>query len=178
MVNWDADKDRIILMGIFKFHDIKNSAPLLDYLAKEIGGGDHRLSNLRQSGKMTKTGSLQTGSSPAGKKVVTARTPRTPASARGRVSKVVNSKKADNDNLDSDDVSDDQSTSSPSIARKRRSSQVQKSYAESDASSDDGEEDLFKPDVVKKVKQEPIDHEPVATTAAAPAAPEEDIDFV
>ena len=28
-------------MGIFKFHDIKNSKPLLDYLAKEIGGGKY-----------------------------------------------------------------------------------------------------------------------------------------
>jgi hypothetical protein len=28
-------------MGIFKFHEIKNSKPLLDYLAKDIGGGEY-----------------------------------------------------------------------------------------------------------------------------------------
>lgn len=28
-----------ILRGIFAFHDIKNSQPLLEYLAKEIGEG-------------------------------------------------------------------------------------------------------------------------------------------
>lgn len=59
MVNWTADKDQIvcvpsnsldsmvrvltipqILRGIFKFHDIKSSSRLLDYLAKEIGDGE------------------------------------------------------------------------------------------------------------------------------------------
>jgi hypothetical protein len=56
MVNWNAEKDQIvtsasrhhlkafahisqILKGIFKFHDIKSSAPLLKYLAEQIGEG-------------------------------------------------------------------------------------------------------------------------------------------
>jgi hypothetical protein len=33
-------------MGIFKFHEIKNSKPLLDYLAKEIGGGEYLYSTV------------------------------------------------------------------------------------------------------------------------------------
>ncbi|KAH4478218.1 hypothetical protein HBH89_253170 [Parastagonospora nodorum] len=41
MVQWTADKDQIILKGIFKFCDIKSSAPLLKYLAEQIGGGHH-----------------------------------------------------------------------------------------------------------------------------------------
>ncbi|OAL50957.1 hypothetical protein IQ07DRAFT_598972 [Pyrenochaeta sp. DS3sAY3a] len=38
-MKWTAIEDQKILRGIFKFHDIKSSTALLNYLAEEIGGG-------------------------------------------------------------------------------------------------------------------------------------------
>ncbi|KAH6622330.1 hypothetical protein C7974DRAFT_457382 [Boeremia exigua] len=170
MVNWTADKDQIILVGIFKFHDIKNSAPLLNYLTKEIGDGctpkavSHRLSNLRKSGKPV-------GSTTTPKKASVARAPRTPASG-GRAS----AKKSVNKDVTSDESGGEEAVPSPLASRKRTRTRTPKTppkYAESDATSgddDEGEEE-FSP-VVKKVKTEPVDDEVAASTALviAPSA--------
>ncbi|OSS43657.1 hypothetical protein B5807_11530 [Epicoccum nigrum] len=188
MVNWTPDKDRVILMGIFKFHDLKISKDLLEYLAKDIGGGctpkavSHRLSNLKNSGKMTAGGSSPAVSSPAVKKSVatprTPRTPRTPASARARSSKKAR-EEDEEDETATEDGSADDTVPTPSVNRQRRASQPKRSYAESDAASDD-EEDGFTP-INKKVKKEAVDEEvssAFAVPGASAAAEPEDVEFV
>ncbi|KAF3053373.1 hypothetical protein E8E11_011744 [Didymella keratinophila] len=173
MVNWSAEKDQTILRGIFAFHDIKNSQPLLEYLAKEIGEGctpkavSHRLTNLRKSGKMVNSGSA---SSTPIKKTATPRTPRTPASGRGGV-KAPKGKPM----TDADTTSEEEEPAPlPSVSRKRgRSSTAPKSYAESDATV--GDEEEFTPKS-KKVKDEPVEEEGVtaATNANAPLEEEDE----
>ncbi|KAF2474165.1 uncharacterized protein BDR25DRAFT_311548 [Lindgomyces ingoldianus] len=63
MVNWTADKDAILLVGIFEFVDIKFSKDLLEHLANKIGyvyssslgctpkAVNHRLFNMKVKGK-------------------------------------------------------------------------------------------------------------------------------
>ncbi|KAF1361984.1 hypothetical protein EJ07DRAFT_153563 [Lizonia empirigonia] len=162
MVTWDATKDQTLLKGIFAFHNIKNSAPLLKYLADQIGEGctpkavGHRLTNLRNSGKMVNSN----GSSVTPKKSVatpkTPRTPKTPASRKACVNLQASKKTSDIDSSSEDD----QSVASPVIGRKRaRIVKAPATYAESDdASDDDDDEEEFKP-MSKRVKAEPIEDE-------------------
>ncbi|KAF1933637.1 uncharacterized protein M421DRAFT_395756 [Didymella exigua CBS 183.55] len=181
MVNWTAEKDRTILKGIFKFHNIKNSQPFLEFLANEIGEGctlkavSNRLTNLRKSGKPVNSGSA--ASTPI-KKSATPRTPRTPASGRGR-SKAIPSKKFDNDDTTSDGE-EEEPIVSPSIGRKRgRASACPQSYHESDATTGDEDED-FAP-MNKKIKAELVEEEGVADTAGTDGPLEdedEDVAFV
>ena len=116
----------------------------------------HRLSNLRNSGKMLNSG----GSSATPKKIpATPRTPRTPASGRIRAAKASAKKNVDNE-TSSEDAADEE-LSSPSVAHKRaRTSKGPKSYAESEATSGDDEEE-FTP-MSKRVKAEPVEDEGVA----------------
>ncbi|KAJ4988675.1 hypothetical protein SVAN01_05808 [Stagonosporopsis vannaccii] len=167
-----------ILKGIFKFHEIKNSAPLLKYLAEEIGGGctpkavSHRLSNLRQSGKPVNPSTPRKTHS-------TAKSPRTPSSGRARASvKKIAKPEAE----DTDEELDEELVSSPLVQRKRtRTPKMQKSYAESDASSgDDEDEETFVPQT-KKVKAEPVEKEAVGGDEGGEGPDEEDgegVDFV
>ncbi|KAF2630449.1 hypothetical protein BU25DRAFT_456179 [Macroventuria anomochaeta] len=165
MINWDATKDQTILRGIFAFHNIKNSQPLLEYLAKEIGEGctpkavSHRLTSLRKSDKIMNSD----GSSATPKKVVsTPRTPRTPTSSRGRAKASRSKKNTDNYTISDDADEDDKPVASPSVGRKRvRTSKAPASYAESDATTGDDEEE-FTP-VSKRVKTEPVEAEGLAS---------------
>ena len=139
----------------------------------------HRLSNLKNKGKMTAGGSSPAVSSPAVKKTVaTPRTPRTPASARGRLSKKA-SRKEDEDETATEEGSADEAAPSPSMNRQRRASQPKRSYAESDASSND-EDEGFTP-INKKVKKEVAEDDMPAAfatpTASVPEEPE-DVEFV
>lgn len=139
----------------------------------------HRLSNLKNKGKMTAGGSSPAVSSPAVKRTVaTPRTPRTPASARGRLSKKT-SRKGDEDETATEDGSADEAASSPSMNRQRRASQPKRSYAESDAASDD-EDKGFTP-INKKVKKEVAEDDiPAAFATPSASVPEEpeDVEFV
>ena len=132
----------------------------------------HRLSNLRNSGKMLNSG----GSSATPKKMaVTPRTPRTPASGRVRAAKASAKKNVDNE-TSSEDAADEE-LSSPSVAHKRaRTSKGPKSYAESDATSGDDEEE-FTP-MSKRVKAEPIEDEGVAGTISNHTPVEEEDEAV
>ncbi|KAJ4379325.1 hypothetical protein N0V86_005370 [Didymella sp. IMI 355093] len=166
MVNWTPQKDQTILKGIFAFHDIKNSQPLLQYLAKEIGEGctpkavSHRLANLRNSGKMVNSD----GAASTPKKIAaTSRLARTPTASLGRAKASKGRKTTGGDTTSEDD--DGEPIVSPSADRKRtRTSATRKTYAESDATTGDEEEDEFTPKS-KKVKTEPVEEE--GTTGAA-----------
>ncbi|KAF2026634.1 hypothetical protein EK21DRAFT_115582 [Setomelanomma holmii] len=160
MVNWNAEKDQIILKGIFKFHDIKSSAPLLKYLSEQIGEGctpkavSHRLNNIRNHGKP-----LANGTSPA-KTPTTPRTPKTPAS---RV------KFQPKTNIDTTSESENDGpeglVESPSARRasvKRAKSTPKRSYAESvDESVDESQEQSASEPAAKRprVKPESVDED-------------------
>ncbi|KAL6706670.1 hypothetical protein ACN47E_005212 [Coniothyrium glycines] len=152
MVTWNAQKDQIILKGIFKFHDIKSGAPLLKYLAEQIGEGctpkavSHRLNNIRNSG--TPCANTSARSTPAS-------TPkRTPVKITPR-SRVKISKKQVSDESGSSTgaMDDDEDVVSPSAARVKRglSGGARKSYAELES-----EEDESTPSK-KRFKYEPFD---------------------
>ncbi|KAI4915372.1 uncharacterized protein J4E92_009326 [Alternaria infectoria] len=160
MVNWTADKDQIILKGIFKFHDIKSSAPLLKYLSEEIGGDctpkavSHRLTNIRKGG----TTHAVASPTPA------ALTPKTP---RSKAKPVPRKKKAVSEEVDSDGpqgLMDDDEVLSPSAARGKRTLNGKRkpTYDEtSDKEDEEGEvEDEYVP-MAKRVKEEPVDEEDV-----------------
>ncbi|KAF2854448.1 hypothetical protein T440DRAFT_465413 [Plenodomus tracheiphilus IPT5] len=148
MVNWTAEKDQIILKGIFKFHEIKNSAPLLKYLAEEIGEGctpkavSHRLNNIRGGGKAVGT-----------PKKAAAATPKTP---RGRPKFTPRKKTADDSDCEPEGpVDDDEEIQSPSAARgKRAANKIKVSYADSESEAEDDDGNMH-----KRVKHEPIEED-------------------
>lgn len=109
---------------------------------------------------MVNTPSPKSCFKPAG----TPRTPRTPASGRGRA-KGTATKKTINAGSTTDEATDDEEpTPSPSMNRKRaRTSKTPASYAESDATTGD-DEDEFTPEP-KRVKAEPVENEGVAGVA-------------
>lgn len=88
MVNWTAEKDAQLLVGIFEFTEIKFSQPLLKHLADKIGDGctpkavSHRLNIMRQKGT-AKAGPLTPSKS---RTIGTPKhdTPKTPASGKKR----------------------------------------------------------------------------------------------
>ncbi|KAJ4322182.1 hypothetical protein N0V94_002530 [Neodidymelliopsis sp. IMI 364377] len=164
MVNWTAELDCKILKGIFTFHKIKSSGPLLDYLAKEIDlagctpkAVSHRLSNLRSSGKMTTT------SSPAKapeKAVATPRTPRAKVSGGGKGKATPAKKIADEDTTSDGTVEMEEPVVSPSVRRKRtRVQSTPVTYDSASTGEGDDDDEEFTP-VVKRVKAEPVDDNP------------------
>ncbi|KAF3042171.1 hypothetical protein E8E12_008249 [Didymella heteroderae] len=153
----------MILRGIFAFHEIKNSQPLLEYLAKEIGEGctpkavSHRLTSLRKSGKMVNSGSPN--STPI-KKAATSRASRASASKRGGMKGSKGKKTSDADTTSEDE----EPVASQSMGRKRgRTFCAPRSYAESDATTGDEEGEFTL--MPKKVKVEPVEQEGVTSTA-------------
>lgn len=205
MVQWTADKDQIvsasailrafslpmqllthlsqILKGIVKFHDIKSSAPLLKYLAEQIGGGEcihafnsisqlqptltpqstdctpkavsHRLNNIRNYGKP-----LANGDSATSTPTKAATTPKTPAS-RSKSTATKKKKAADSDGNSDALEGLQEEAQSPSINRKRARETPKKSYAEPDSS-----EENEGPAPVPMPKRQRVKSEP-----------EEDLDF-
>ncbi|KAI4608175.1 hypothetical protein J4E80_009183 [Alternaria sp. BMP 0032] len=180
MVNWTADKDQVILKGIFKFHDIKSSAPLLKYLSEEIGGGEytpalqcyrnpispnctpkavsHRLSNIRKGGTTNANGGAV--ASPTR----TASTPKTP---RSRAKAAPRKKKDASEEVDSDGpqgLIDDDEVLSPTAARgKRTLNGKRKPTYDETSDKEDGDvevEDEYVP-MAKRVKEEPVDEEAI-----------------
>ncbi|KAI4941042.1 hypothetical protein J4E86_010542 [Alternaria arbusti] len=158
MVNWTADKDQIILKGIFKFHDIKSSAPLLKYLSEEIGGDctpkavSHRLTNIR------KGGTAHAVASPTR----TASTPKTP---RSKAKPVPRKKKAVSEDADSDGpqgLMDDDEVLSPTAAHGKRTLNGKRKPTYDETSDKEDEEveveDMYVP-MAKRVKEEPVDEE-------------------
>ncbi|UPX12307.1 uncharacterized protein EKO05_0002861 [Ascochyta rabiei] len=161
MVNWTAEKDQTILKGIFKFHTIKNSKPLLDFLAREIGEGctakavSHRLTSFRNGGKALDKGKTAVQGSPFTPKAAAA-TPKTPSTSKASASlgcsKTSAKKFVEDRSVTDEDISEDDMPVSPSAGRKRaRASKTPRSYVESDAKSND--EDEFTPPT-KRVKEE------------------------
>ncbi|CAO2649578.1 Nn.00g069630.m01.CDS01 [Neocucurbitaria sp. VM-36] len=158
MVHWTAEKDQIILKGIFKFHDIKSSAPLLKYLADAIGEDctpkavSHRLTSIRNGGN----GSARGGRSNGSVSNTPARASTTSKTPRSRVVKSTPKKhKVSSDNSDGDSkgtVDDEDDLVSPSAAAGKRGKRH--SYVEPES---DGEDDGAR--VSKRVKLEPIDDE-------------------
>ncbi|KAH7348111.1 hypothetical protein BKA66DRAFT_576300 [Pyrenochaeta sp. MPI-SDFR-AT-0127] len=164
MVQWTAEKDQIILRGIFKFHDIKSSTPLLKYLANEIGEDctpkavSHRLNNIRNTGAARNSGSVpSTPSRPHA-------TPKTPRSRTKATPK-----KKNNNNNDSDGpegLIDEEEPMSPSDTRAKRAKRP--SYVEAGS--------VEEPDYVivnKRVKTEPLDD--VEDHSIFPAAYDNDL---
>ncbi|KAI4906003.1 hypothetical protein J4E90_011001 [Alternaria incomplexa] len=171
MVNWTADKDQVILKGIFKFHDIKSSAPLLKYLSEDIGGDEytpalqyyctpkavsHRLSNIRKGGTTNANGGAV--ASPTR----TASTPKTP---RSRAKATPRKKKDVSEEVDSDGpqgLMKDDDVLSPAAARGKRTLNGKRKPTY-DETSDKEEEDLEVEDVyvpmAKRVKEEPVEDE-------------------
>ncbi|KAF2823654.1 hypothetical protein CC86DRAFT_408684 [Ophiobolus disseminans] len=173
MVNWNAEKDQIILKGIFKFLDIKSSGPLLDYLAKEIGENctpkavSHRLNNIRSHGKPLANGGASATPTP------TKAPPKKPA---GRAKAGAAKKKApESDDEDSPQSLQEEEVETPTTTRfKRKLSTPKRSYAESANSSEDsGVEEEYVP-MAKRVEKEPVeDDDDLAFDAFGTAVQEE-----
>ncbi|KAH6843531.1 hypothetical protein B0T12DRAFT_397741 [Alternaria alternata] len=156
MVNWTADKDQIILKGIFEFHDIKSTGPLLDYLANKIGGDcsakavSHRLAKLRNGG----TARANNGSSGS-------HTPK--ATPRSRAKSTPRKKKQVSEEFDSDGPSgpvDDDEVLSPTAARGKRGLNGMAKPNYDEGSGDEDERDDMEEEYVplaKRVKAEPVE---------------------
>ncbi|KAF1850895.1 uncharacterized protein K460DRAFT_400929 [Cucurbitaria berberidis CBS 394.84] len=165
MVQWNAEKDQVILKGIFKFHEIKNSAPLLEYLAKEIGDGctpkavSHRLNNIRNSGNNNGTRSSG-GTRPNGSVTHTpTRATSTPRTPRSRAKATPNKKKVSSNESDGGPeglLDEDDEVMSPLAARGKRG--ARQSYAEPES-----EEEHSDYQMSKRVKTEPIDDDNEST---------------
>ncbi|CAN9340553.1 unnamed protein product [Alternaria alternata] len=155
MVNWTADKDQIILKGIFEFHDIKSTGPLLDYLANKIGdcsakAVSHRLAKLR-NGSTTRANNGTSGS------------PTPKSTPRARAKSTPRKKKQVSEEVDSDGPSglvDDDEVLSPTAARGKRclNGKVKPKYAEA-SDDEDGSVDVEEEYVplAKRVKAEPVE---------------------
>ncbi|KAL1608475.1 hypothetical protein SLS60_003417 [Paraconiothyrium brasiliense] len=88
MVQWTPEKDQTLLKGVFQFADIKMSKELLEHLASLIGDGctpkaiQHRLSNIKNTGKPVRDLNTTPTKASADKEKVTPA--KTPGSGRGR----------------------------------------------------------------------------------------------
>ncbi|KAH3976207.1 hypothetical protein HBH64_090440 [Parastagonospora nodorum] len=173
MVQWTADKDQIILKGIFKFCDIKSSAPLLKYLAEQIGGGksclsfplhqyvqllthptdctskavSHRLANIRNHGKPLPA---STGNTPV-KAIMTPKTPRSRAKATPKKPRTPVESESESGGPEGLLESPSPSVKRTSAKRQRSASKVV--YAETDG-SDVTEEEYIPYGGTKKIKRE------------------------
>ncbi|KAJ4302672.1 hypothetical protein N0V90_001561 [Kalmusia sp. IMI 367209] len=88
MVAWNAEKDQVLLKGVFQFCDIRTSGALLAYLAEQIGEGctpkavSHRLNNIKNTGKPTRNPS--TAGTPSKTTSAKSTPAKSPGSGRGR----------------------------------------------------------------------------------------------
>ncbi|KAI4913381.1 hypothetical protein J4E85_010835 [Alternaria conjuncta] len=171
MVNWTADKDQIILKGIFKFHDIKSSAPLLKYLSEEIGGDctpkavSHRLTNIRKGGTTSANAGTVASPRPAASK------PKTP---RSKAKPVPRKEKAVSEDADSDGpqgLMDDDEILSPTASRGKRTLNGKRKPTYDETSDKEEEEEVEVEDeyvpMAKRVKEEPVDEEGVVVEELA-----------
>ncbi|KAH5994294.1 hypothetical protein HBI83_245580 [Parastagonospora nodorum] len=148
-----ADEDQVILKGIFKFCDIKSSAPLLKCLAKEISGDctpkavSHRLANIRNHGKPLPA---STGNTPV-KAIMTPKTPRSCAKATPKKSRTPGESESDSGSPEGPLKSPSPSVKRTSAKRQRSASKVV--YAETDG-SDVTEEEYIPYGGTKKIKRE------------------------
>jgi hypothetical protein len=194
MVQWTAEKDQIVrtrthlslphlltsaqlLKGIFHFCDIKSSAPLLSYLAKQIGTGtssslhpffhsisptshatdctpkavSHRLTNLRNTGKP-----LNGTPSKSAVTFKAATTPKTPRS-RAKKQKLPSPESDSPEGLQ--DESDGGLEESPLASKKRKRVTPKKTvdYKETSSEDESVEEEYIPLGSRKHVKTEPVE---------------------
>jgi hypothetical protein len=173
-----------LLKGIFQFCEIKNSAPLLAYLAKQIGDGtsrisptsaslsltfysidctpkavSHRLTNLRNTGKPL-------NGSPAKSAASTPKTPKSRAKKQ---------KPATSESDEPEGLQDEPEAASPLAGKKRRRATPKKNvdYKETDGEDDSDEKEYIPFQGWKKVKKEPVEEERVVFGEDVQASVEE-----
>ncbi|PVI07634.1 hypothetical protein DM02DRAFT_666546 [Periconia macrospinosa] len=160
MVQWTAEKDQILLKGVFQFNDIKFSQPLLKHLAELIGDEctpkavSHRLNNIKNSGKPAKSATDGATASPI-KKTPTKKgtaapaTPRSNKSAKSTAAK----KKAIEAGEDGQGAAEDSPT--PTARKRGRPKKSNATVSEEDEGEAAGEDET-------EEKSEYFDAEPEA----------------
>ncbi|KAF1957443.1 hypothetical protein CC80DRAFT_547348 [Byssothecium circinans] len=140
MVQWNAEKDQLILKGVFQFCDIKCSGPLLKHLAEMIGDDctpkavSHRLNNIKNTGKMVKGPNDSTTSTPT-------------KASRGAKGKGKSKAKAGGGN--GEDLDGPPPSPTPTPTPKKRGRKVK---SEEDVFNEEEQEESL----TKKIKSEPI----------------------
>ncbi|CAI6333482.1 unnamed protein product [Periconia digitata] len=145
MVQWTAEKDQLLLKGVFQFNNITFSKPLLEHLASMVGEDctpkavSHRLNNIKNSGKPTKAPGSASSSPVKGAGV------KKTQAGRGKKAKATDS--------GASDEGQDNDTPTPAAAPAPRKRGRPKKSAVNVATDDQGDEEQMQPKQ-KKVKSE------------------------